>query len=70
VLGFAQQQGVTYLQVLGTLEQQQPFSSLGSSPPGAIPLTAVLHKGTVRAVYVGQVDPEEFASLLEQLLAE
>ncbi len=70
VLGFAQQQGVSYLQVWGTIEQQQPFSSLASSPPGAVPLTAVLHEGTVRAVYVGQVDPEKLGVLLEQLLAE
>jgi thiol-disulfide isomerase/thioredoxin len=67
VAAFAGERGVTYEQVWGTVEDQRPFSSLGSSPPGAIPLTAVLHEGTIRAVYVGQIDAEELARLLELL---
>lgn len=67
VAAFADERGVTYEQVWGTVEDQQPFSSLGSSPPGAIPLTAILHEGTVRAVYVGQIDAEKLAGLLERL---
>ncbi len=67
---FLGERGVTYEQVWGDVEQQRPFASLGASPPGAIPITAVLHRGTVRDVQVGAFDPEEMASLLERLLAE
>lgn len=67
VAAFAREQGVTYGHVWGTVEDQRPFSSLGSSPPGAIPLTAVLHEGTIRSVNVGQIDAEELARLLERL---
>ncbi len=51
-------------------EVQQPFASLGASPPGAIPVTAVLHRGTVRDVTVGRVEAEEMAALVERLLGE
>ncbi len=57
-------------QVWGDDDQQRPFASLGSSPPGAIPVTAVLHQGLVRDVRVGSLDPEAMAKLLERLLAE
>ncbi|MFQ5526691.1 MAG: ASPIC/UnbV domain-containing protein [Thermoanaerobaculia bacterium] len=68
VLAFAGERGVTYEQVLGTVADQAPFSSLGGSPPGAIPLTAVIHQGTVRAVFVGQVDVGEMTELLKKLV--
>lgn len=68
IQSFAVARGTSYEQFLGAVEDQAPFSSLGSSPPGAIPLTAVIHKGTVRAVFVGQIDVVEVANLLEQLL--
>lgn len=67
ILAFAADQGVSYDQLFGTVADQAPFSSLGSSPPGAIPLTAVIHRGTIRAVYVGQVEPDELAELLLKL---
>ena len=51
------------------MADEQPFASLASTPPGAIPVTAVLHRGTVRDVRVGAVDAEELAELLERLLA-
>lgn len=70
VRAFLTERGVTYEQVWGDVEQQQPFAALGSSPPGAIPITAVLHRGTVRDVRVGAFDPEVMAELLERLLAE
>ncbi|MBZ0112200.1 MAG: ASPIC/UnbV domain-containing protein [Thermoanaerobaculia bacterium] len=67
VLAYAHELGTTYEQVLGTIQDQAPFSSLGSSPPGAVPLTAVIHHGTVRAVFVGQIDVDTVAKLLETL---
>ncbi len=67
ILAFAAERGTSYRQVLGTVADQMPFSSLGGSPPGAIPLTAVIHRGTIRAVYVGQIDPGELAELLDNL---
>ena len=70
VRAFLQERGVSYEQVWGDVEQQRPFASLGSSPPGAIPITAVLHRGTVRDVQVGAFDPEAMAQLLERLTAE
>ena len=70
VRAFLAERGVTYEQVWGDVEQQRPFTSLGSSPPGAIPVTAVLHQGTVRDVRVGAFDPHAMAELLAQLLAE
>ncbi len=70
VRAFLEERGVTYQQVWGDVGQQRPFASLGSSPPGAIPVTAVLHRGTVRDVRVGSFDPEAMAELLERLLAE
>ncbi len=70
VEAFLEERGVSYEQVWGDVEQQRPFASLGSSPPGAIPITAVLHRGTVRDVRVGSFDPEAMAQLLERLLAE
>ncbi len=70
VTAFLAERGVTYEQVWGDVDQQRPFASLGSSPPGAIPITAVLHRGTVRDVRVGSFDPEAMAELLERLLAE
>ncbi len=69
VEAFLAERGVTYEQVWGDVERQQPFASLGGSPPGAIPVTAVLHRGTVRAVHVGTVDAAELAELLEGLLS-
>ena len=68
ILAFAKERGTTYEQLLGTVADQVPFSSLGSSPPGAIPLTAVIHNGTVRAVFVGQIDAGEMAELLGKLV--
>ncbi len=70
VTAFLKERGVTYEQVWGDVDQQRPFASLGSSPPGAIPITAVLHRGTVRDVRVGTFDPEAMAELLERLTAE
>ena len=70
VHAFLEERGVSYEQVWGDVDQQRPFASLGSSPPGAIPITAVLHRGTVRDVRVGTFDPEPMAELLERLLAE
>ena len=67
---FLGERGVTYEQVWGDVDQQRPFASLGSSPPGAIPVTAVLHRGTVRDVSVGAFDPQTMAELLERLLGE
>ncbi len=67
---FLDQRGVTYRQVWGEVAHEQPFASLASTPPGAIPITAVLHHGTVRDVQVGAVDGAELAELLERLLAE
>lgn len=68
ILAFADERGTTYEQLLGTVADQVPFASLGASPPGAIPLTAVIHRGTIRAVFVGQIDPGEMAELLENLV--
>lgn len=68
ILAFADDLGTTYEQLIGTVADQVPFSSLGSSPPGAIPLTAVIHRGTIRAVYVGQIDAEELTELLLNLI--
>ncbi len=68
IQAFADERGTTYEQLVGTVADQAPLSSLGASPPGAIPLTAVIHRGTVRAVFVGQVDPDEMAELLENLV--
>jgi hypothetical protein len=70
VRAFLAERGVTYEQVWGDVEQQRPFASLGASPPGAIPITAVLHRGTVRDVRVGTFDPKAMTELLERLLAE
>ncbi len=70
VRAFLGERGVSYQQVWGDVDQQRPFASLGSSPPGAIPVTAVLHRGTVRDVRVGTFDPQAMAELLERLLAE
>ncbi len=67
---FLQERGVTYEQLWGGVAQQQPFASLGNSPPGAIPVTAVLHRGTIRDVRVGKIDRETMAELLEGLLGE
>ena len=67
VLAFAAELGTTYEQVWGRPADQQPFSSLGASLPGAIPLTAVIERGTIRAVFVGQIDEAELADLLERL---
>ncbi|MEE8524705.1 MAG: ASPIC/UnbV domain-containing protein [Thermoanaerobaculia bacterium] len=65
---FLAARGVTYEQVWGDVEQQQPFASLGGSPPGAVPITAVIHRGTVRDVRVGKIDRQELSELLERLL--
>ncbi len=70
VRDFIRERGVSYEQVWGDVEQQTPFASLGASPPGAIPITAVLHEGTVRDVRVGKLDAGELAEVLERLLAE
>ena len=70
VRDFIRERGVTYEQVWGDVEQQAPFASLGASPPGAIPITAVLHRGTVRDVRVGKLDAGELAEVLERLLSE
>ncbi len=67
---FLDQRGVTYEQVWGEVAHEQPFASLASTPPGAIPITAVVHHGTVRDVRVGAIDDAELADLLERLLAE
>jgi thiol-disulfide isomerase/thioredoxin len=67
IVAFANERGTTYQQVAGTVADQAPFSSLGGSLPGAIPLTAVLHRGTVRAVFVGQIDADALAQLLADL---
>ena len=67
VLAFAAERGTTYEQVWGEAADQQPFSSLGASLPGAIPITAVIDRGTIRAVFVGQIDEAELADLLERL---
>jgi len=67
---FLAEHDITYQQVWGNVEQQLPFASLGASPPGAIPLTAILHRGTVRDVQVGSFDGQAMAELLEKLLAE
>ncbi len=69
VRAFLAERGVSYEQVWGDVDQQRPFSSLGSSPPGAIPVTAVIHQGLVRDVQVGAFDPEAMAELLERLSA-
>jgi len=68
ILEFAAERGTTYDQLLGTIADQAPFASLGGSPPGAIPLTAVIHRGTIRAVFVGQVDADALTELLEKLV--
>ncbi len=68
VQDFLTERGVTYEQVWGEVEQQQPFASLGSSPPGAVPMTAVIHRGTVRDVRVGKIERDELGELLERLL--
>ena len=70
VRAFLHERGVTYEQVWGDVEQQRPFASLGASPPGAIPVTAVLHRGTVRDVTVGRIEAEEVGALLERLIQE
>lgn len=70
VRSFLSERGVSYEQVWGDVERQQPFASLGASPPGAIPITAVLHRGTVRDVRVGPIDPKSLSDLLERLLQE
>lgn len=67
---FLSARGVTYEQVWGEVAHQRPFASLASTPPGAIPITAVLHRGTVRDVRVGAVDVDELAELLEHFLAQ
>lgn len=67
---FLRARGVSYEQVWGDVEQQQPFASLGGIPPGAIPLTAVVHQGTVLHVQLGKVSSEEMADLLEDLLSD
>lgn len=64
VAAFAVEHGADYLQVWGTIEQMGPFSSLAGAPVGSVPITAVLHQGTIRAVFVGR---QEFAEL-ERLL--
>ena len=69
VQAFLAERGVSYEQVWGEVADEQPFASLASTPPGAIPITAVLHHGTVRDVRVGAVDVGELAQLLERLLA-
>ncbi len=70
VNAFLAERGVDYEQVWGDVDQQRPFAALGSSPPGAIPVTAVLHRGIVRDVRVGSFEPEAMAELLERLLGE
>jgi len=67
ILTFAAERGTSYEQLWGTIEDQAPFSSLAGAPVGSIPLTAVIHEGIVRAVFAGQIDPDELAMLLERL---
>ncbi len=70
VRAFVKARGVTYDQVWGDVEQQRPFAALGASPPGAIPITAIVHRGTVREIRVGKIDLERTTELLEGLLEE
>ena len=70
VRDFLRQRGVSYQQVWGDVDQQAPFASLGASPPGVIPITVLLHQGTVRDVRVGKLDAEGLAELLDRLLDE
>ncbi len=70
VRAFLSERGVSYEQVWGDLKSQAPFASLGASPPGAIPITAIIHRGTIRDVRVGTIDAGKTARLLERLLAE
>lgn len=67
VADFARRHGVGYLQLRGKLEQQTPFTSLAGSPPGVVPLTVVLHRGTIRHVEVGRADIERLEAVLEAL---
>ena len=67
VQAFLAEREVTYEQVWGEVADQQPFASLASTPPGAIPITAVLHRGVVRDVRVGAVDLDELTELLRSL---
>ena len=67
---FLAERGVTYEQLWGDVAQQQPFVSLANAPPGTIPVTAVIHQGTIRDVRVGKVDGEELGAMLERLLEE
>ncbi|MEM7350035.1 MAG: ASPIC/UnbV domain-containing protein [Acidobacteriota bacterium] len=67
---FLAERGVTYEQLWGEVEQQHPFASLGASPAGAIPITAVLHRGTVRDVTIGPIELAATVELLQRLLAE
>jgi len=67
VAAFATEHGVAYPQVWGTLAEMSPFSSLAGAPVGSVPITAVLHQGTVRAVFVGREDFDELERLLNVL---
>ncbi len=68
VQAFLESRGISYQQLWGNVQQQRPFASLGSSPPGAIPITAVLHLGMVRDVHVGKIDAMQLRQLLERLV--
>jgi len=61
---FAAENGAAYPQVWGRLAEMQPFSSLAGAPVGAVPITAVIHQGTVRAVFVGREEFDELERLL------
>lgn len=67
VAEFARRHGVTYPQLRGVLEQQAPFTSLAGSPPGVVPLTVVLHRGTIRHIEIGRADLERLDTVLEGL---
>ena len=70
VLAFAEDHGLSYDQWRGTLDQQAPFTSLAGSPPGVVPLTVVLHRGTIRHLEVGRADVERLATVLDALHKE
>lgn len=64
------ERGVDYAQYWGSPDLQAPFASLASVPNGAIPMTVILHRGLVRRVIAGAIDPAALAATLDGLLAD
>ncbi len=68
IKAFLKERGVTYEQYVGDMHEQGPFWSLASAIPGAIPLTVVVQKGTVRAVFSGRVEVQDLRVMLDSYL--